>query len=150
VGVLAGFRLPLAAATEGDEAAEPALQWFGPRLSLTFGPYFERTPNDDKATSERVREDLDAALITKRTAVEALAAIYKIDDVEAYLEQLETENTEREAKTATATHAALQGLVSRAEQETGGTATVAAGAEPRAGVTAQQRGKPPGVVRSVG
>jgi hypothetical protein len=74
-------------------------QWFGPEIRVTWGPYFKPTAIDAKADTENAIAAFDAGFITKRTAVEKMAAHYPdIKDVDAYLESLEEEAEEKAKK----------------------------------------------------
>jgi hypothetical protein len=90
---LSKLALPVKAHPSDTEPAE--LQWFGPSLHLTWGPYFPPTEADQATVSGQVRDDHAAGLITLRTAVERLAPFYDIQDVDAYVEQLEAEKRDR-------------------------------------------------------
>lgn len=73
------------------EGAE-GLQWFGPELRVTWGPYFKPTAADAKADTDNAIAAKDAGLITPKTAVEALKPHYpSIGDVTAYMDALEEE-----------------------------------------------------------
>lgn len=71
-------------------------RWFGPALRVKWPPYFPPSASDQKVAADQVRADYDAKLITRRTAVEKLAPFYGIENVDAYMEALETEADERE------------------------------------------------------
>lgn len=70
-------------------------EWIAPELTLEWPPYFASTEVDAKATGDNVRADLLAKIITKRTALEKVAGYYGIEDVDAYLEQMEQEALDR-------------------------------------------------------
>ena len=99
---------------DGSEVAE----WFPPELSLKWPAYFKPNETDAKERGERVRKDLQAGVITKRTAVEQMSRIYGIDDVEAYLEALEGEGVQRQSSIHQAL-ANLENAQSQAEQADG-------------------------------
>lgn len=82
-------------AVEG--AAAP--QWFGPEIRIAWGPYFKPTAADAKMDTENAIAALDAGIITRKSAVEKMAAHYEdIKDVEAYLEALEKEAEKKAAR----------------------------------------------------
>lgn len=92
-------------------------EWTGPELCLKWPPYFEPNENDAATISKQAREDLKAGLITRKTAVERIAPFYDIEDIDAYLDELEKEDNEKDEKTekreaakGAGLHAALAGL----------------------------------------
>jgi hypothetical protein len=74
--------------------------WADPPLSLRWGTWFQPVPEDDKFLIETVTAAFTGGFITKRTAVEKLSRTFSIENVDAYLESLEEETEEREAKEA--------------------------------------------------
>lgn len=74
--------------------------WFEPTLKLKWGDYFE--PSDvDEATRVKVALDAltaDTPVITKRTAVEHIKPVFGIVNADQYVEELQKEADEREAK----------------------------------------------------
>ena len=102
---------------EVEGAAEP--QWFGPEIRVTWGPYFKPTAADAKMDTDNALAALQAGVITKATAVEALKAHYpSIGDVSAYLEALE-EESEAKAKKFHDAAAALMPAEGGAAEEDG-------------------------------
>jgi len=74
------------------------MPWQPPSLSVTWPSYFRPTPEDQKALGDTVRDDLDANLITLKTAVEKRADFYGIEDVEAYVAELEQAKADKMAE----------------------------------------------------
>jgi hypothetical protein len=92
---------------------ETVREWIGPELTLKWPPYFLPNAQDAATASKQVREDLKAGLITRRTAVEKLAPFYDIDDIDAYLDELEKEDEQRAERKERENHGiagALAGL----------------------------------------
>lgn len=89
--------------TRGSKKAMPVLQtfeaqtegWTDPPLSLAWGNWFNPVPEDEKFTVDSTIALYREKLITKRTAVEKIKTLAKIENVDAYLESLEEEAEER-------------------------------------------------------
>ncbi len=75
-------------------------RWFNPTMKLAWGPWFAQTDADAKQTSETVRADYQAKLITRQTAIQKLAPYYGIKDATQYLDALEDEDESTAAATA--------------------------------------------------
>ncbi len=60
-------------------------------ITLAWPSYFTPDLEDEQKEAATVRDDLEAGIITLRSAVERRAQRYGIDDVEGYLKELETE-----------------------------------------------------------
>lgn len=75
--------------------------WLAPSLRVKWGPYFKLEPSEQKATVEFAQAALGkgpglvgaAPLITRRQAVEVIAPIMGIENVDAAMEALEAEAT---------------------------------------------------------
>ncbi len=65
-------------------------------LTLLWPPYFRPDLGDEQKESTIVRDDLEAGIITFRTAVQRRAARYGIDDIDAYVTELEEERAARD------------------------------------------------------
>lgn len=87
---------------EGSEAE----QWFMPRLRVEWPPFFDATEEDQERIGNQTREDYAAGLITLETAVRRLSAVYDIEDVVGYVEELTEEKEERQQKEMELMHAA--------------------------------------------
>lgn len=86
-------------------------RWFNPTMKLAWGPWFAQTDADAKQTSETVRADYTAKLITRQTAIQKLAPYYGIKDAAQYLDALEDEDESTAAATAALMKAAgMQGM----------------------------------------
>jgi len=68
---------------------EPRRLWLGLPLWLAWGQYFEESASDKAAVADRVREDFLAGMISRLTAVEALAGYYGIETPLAYVDALD-------------------------------------------------------------
>lgn len=68
------------------------MAWQAPSLTVKWGSYFQPDPADQKQIVELVKAALDSKAITKRHAVEKLAPIFGIENVEAALEAIEEES----------------------------------------------------------
>jgi hypothetical protein len=91
--------------TPGLKKAIPALtgmvsvgEWEDPALSLKWPSYFLQSPEDNQKTVDLAIKAFDGGIITKRTQVETVRRIFGIDNVTAYLEQLEEEAEAKAAK----------------------------------------------------
>jgi len=74
--------------------------WTDPPITLRWGTWFQPNAEDEKNIVDTTKVAFDSKLITKRTAVEKLQRTFAIENVDAYLESLEEEATERDAKEA--------------------------------------------------
>jgi len=107
------------------------MAWTSPSLQLRWGPYFRPDPEEQNKVVGMVRGALagdGGALITKRHAVEKIAAIFEIENVDAALEAIEDEEAKQQEaalERTSAEAAALHGAVNR---DDGGSGT--GGAEP--------------------
>lgn len=70
-------------------------QWQDPLLTLRWPPFFRQDPENQKFTSDMARADYEGGVITRRTQVQAVASIYGITNIDAYLEELEEENEKK-------------------------------------------------------
>lgn len=73
---------------------------WGPAISLRWGPYGRPDAADEKSTVDTTAAAFSARLITRRTAVEKVAAMFGIENVAEYVEKLEAEDEEREDEAA--------------------------------------------------
>lgn len=97
---------PAALKTRGLKKAHPALLtfesiadgWSDPPLTLQWGAWFQPNAQDDKALVEMVNSAYDGGWIMRRTGLDKLKRSFNIENVDAYLESLEEEAEEREAK----------------------------------------------------
>ncbi len=79
------------------------MAWQTPSLTVKWGSYFGKDPAEEKATVEFVTAALAGKAITKRMAIEKLAPIFGIENIEAALTELEEEQAkaaDEEAKRA--------------------------------------------------
>jgi len=90
-GDLSPFLVDVAA--HAGEPAEP--RWFGPALTLKWGPYFPATEEDQAKISAQVRDDYAAGIITLRTAIERVSEFYNIEDIDAYVDEIEKAKRDR-------------------------------------------------------
>lgn len=79
------------------DSEETDLVWVPPEIDIVWGPFFPPTEADQKAIGDNVRADVEAGLITKRTAVETYAqrGFYAIGDVDKYVEALEKADADK-------------------------------------------------------
>lgn len=71
--------------------------WMSPEIDLVWGEFFPSTAVDQKAIGDNIRADLGSGLITKATAVTALAPFYDIKDAATYVETLKEEEEQKTA-----------------------------------------------------
>lgn len=77
----------------------PPLPWTPPRLTLRWGDYFKPNAQDARDTFQAIASGIkDCQIVTKRKAVEMAQRIMKVDNVDAYMETLEEEAAEKQAK----------------------------------------------------
>jgi len=103
----------LAAAVPVDVERRPS--GAPPRTKLKWPPYFAPNEQDRATIMERVRNDFQTGLLTRRKAVETMAPIYGIEDVEAYLSELGAEAIDRERDQAETYHAAVEAMAGAAK-----------------------------------
>lgn len=110
-----------------------------PELRATWPAYFDVDHKDIEAVAGTVRQDLDAGIIRLETAVRKMADWYDIDDVESYVDEL---NSEREQKAAEL-HRAMAAITGDDDEGTQGPDQERGGAasEPARGRQAGARGK---------
>lgn len=68
--------------------------WVSPLIQVKWGPYFKPDPADQKVVIDLAVAAINGGLITKRIAVEKIASIFDIENVDAVLESLEEEAQE--------------------------------------------------------
>ncbi len=99
------------------------MAWSSPSLQLRWGPYFKPDPAEQKQVVDMVRAALSGdggGLITKRHAVEKIAAIFGIENVDAALDEIEKEDEERQEKALQQTTSELETAHSIAAKFDGG------------------------------
>jgi hypothetical protein len=113
------------------------MAWQAPSLTVKWGSYFQPDPADQKQIVELVTAALNSKAITKRHAVEKLAPIFGIENVEAALEAIEEEADAAAQRELDATTAALdaEARARRASQGAapGSAGTGSAGGRPTSG-----------------
>jgi len=72
--------------------------WQAPNLKVKWGPYWAPDPEDQKKLVDLVGAAIKQGLITERMAIEKLAPIFGIENIDAALEALKAENEERKQK----------------------------------------------------
>jgi hypothetical protein len=91
----------------GAEKVKPILAkfkseqgWQIPTLQIRWGDYFKPDAAEQKVITEMVLAALDAGipLLTVKVAIQKLAPIFGIENITAYLEDLEAERLERQAE----------------------------------------------------
>jgi hypothetical protein len=97
--------------------------WFCPRLKLKWGDYFEPSDLDESTRTTTAIAAYEAKLITVKTAVEHVRAVFQIGSVDQYVDALKKEVQEKAAADAAALHDAMGALG----------AENAAGAKPKPG-----------------
>lgn len=91
---------------EREVEGASALQWFGPEIRVTWGPYFKPTAADAKMDTDNALAAKDGGIITLKTAVEAMKPHYpSVGDVAKYLDDLEDEAEAKAEKAMAAMHA---------------------------------------------
>lgn len=107
--MLASFMKPqevLAPAAEGEQPQRGTVQaWFGPRLELQWGRYFQPTPEEEKALVEMCVAAKNAGLMPDEVLLEKLRDVFVFGSTEELLERLEeqaTKNQERAVENAAA------------------------------------------------
>jgi len=84
--------------------------WLAPSLTVKWGPYFRSDPAEQKATIEMAQAARGKGpglvgaqpLITRRQAIEIIAPVVGIENIDAAMEALEQEDAEAEQKAADA------------------------------------------------
>jgi hypothetical protein len=79
--------------------------WQPPSLQVKWGSYFRPDAEDEAKQVDSTIKAKDGGLLTLRKAVEKVAPIYDIENVDAYLEELEGENAVAEEKELAKTEA---------------------------------------------
>ena len=83
------------------------MAWQAPAVTVKWGHYFAPDPAEQKQIVELVGAALTAKTITKRMAVDKLAPIFGIENIEAALEAIEEEANAAAERDLAATTAAL-------------------------------------------
>lgn len=83
------------------------MAWQSPTVTVKWGSYFGRDAEEEKATVEMTVAALTGKTITRRTAVEKLAPIFSIENIDAALDELEKEHEADAKRELDATTAAL-------------------------------------------
>jgi hypothetical protein len=83
------------------------MPWVSPSIKVTFGPYFRPDPAEQLQIVTMTQQALGKGvvgggtpLLTVRTALERIAPIFGIENIDAALEALEEETAAQEAKDA--------------------------------------------------
>ena len=92
VPILSRFIVPV----QGEDELEE--EWSPPNICLEWGEYFEPSEGDQKQVVDATIAALNAGLITKRSAVARVADFYNIGNVDEYMDSLEAESLEKQAK----------------------------------------------------
>jgi len=89
------------------------MAWMAPTLQVKWGPYFKPDPAEQQQVVAMVQLALGGGpnaaepLITRRAAVEKIASVFNIENVDASLEQLDKEADERAQRELDAATAAI-------------------------------------------
>lgn len=83
------------------------MPWVSPAISCKFGPYFKTDPDEQTKQIDMIQHALGKGiqgggeqLIPKRTAIEKLAPIFGLDNIDAIEDALEEEQAEADQKKA--------------------------------------------------
>lgn len=68
------------------------------KFSFQWGPYFQPDADDDQKLVKVAADAKDKGVATLRMAVEKIAPVFGIEDVDATLAEIEKESEERESK----------------------------------------------------
>lgn len=116
------------------------MAWQPPTIKVKWGPYFAADPTEQKSivdlTVAAMGKGGSQALITRRQAVEKIAPVFGIENVEAALVELEKETEERAQREldAATTALAAAGGAERPGANPGGKAPAPAGGGGRTAV----------------
>lgn len=66
-----------------------------PQVCVKWGNYFKPDPDEQQKIVTMTRDCLDAGLISKRVAVEQVAPIFGVEDIESLLSEIEKESQEQ-------------------------------------------------------
>jgi hypothetical protein len=91
-----------------DSDAEP--EWVCPPIQVKWGSYFAAAIEEQKPVVDMVIAAKGANLVDQRQAVEQIAPIFKIENVDAYLETLEEEQQKNDEREIEKTGAEAQAL----------------------------------------
>lgn len=91
------------------------MPWLEPSLTLKWGPYVKPTPEDDAQLVNVAVLAKRENLITVRSAVDKIRSVFAIEDVDAFIEALQTEADARQKRAMDM--AAARGGVSAAPGE---------------------------------
>ncbi len=112
------------------------MPWVEPSITLKWGPYSKPDPADQTAIVTLTQAALGGTagqpLITKRMAVEKIADIFGIEDIDAALDSLEEEDALRKQEAADAALTEQQNLHDLAEGKKPGGAGGASQTKPKA------------------
>jgi hypothetical protein len=114
------------------------MAWQPPTIKVKWGSYFAADPTEQKSlvdmTIAALGKGSSSALITRRQAVEKIAPVFGIENVEAALKDLEKETEERANRelTAATTALAAQGGAGRPGSDSVPTPPAAGGTSGRA------------------
>ncbi len=107
-----------------DDKNQPTATWQGPRFTLRWPGYFRPNAEDAQKIFTAVDTGLKASpkILTKRKAVEMIQRIADIDNIDAYLESLEEEQAEADAKAKEQQDAQMKALTEMAHGQGEGAA----------------------------
>jgi len=103
-------------------------EWQAPALQVKWGDYFRPDPAEQQILVQMVVAALECSvpILTVRLAVEKLAPIFGVDNVSAFLEELQKEVDDRSAKKSADASGEIQAAISQL-QKTNGSAPVPPG-----------------------
>lgn len=89
--------------------------WTPPAITVKYGPYFKADADDQTKVVAMVQQALGSGgtgeqLITKQIAVETIAHVFGIENVEVVMQELEKEQAEKDAKDLEKTKAEQESL----------------------------------------
>lgn len=79
------------------------MPWVSPTLQVKWGPFFPPDPTEQVQIVTLAQTALGAGgkgeqLVTKRIAVEKIASIFGVENIDAMMEELETEQAEKDER----------------------------------------------------
>jgi hypothetical protein len=125
--------------------------WVAPQLEAKWGAFFSPSTSETQATVASTAQAKSEGLISRQTAVEAVAHDFGIDDVETELDEIAVEAAERQANALladaqrnAATHDMLRGLDAEADDSGQSRQGVRRGPRGNAETRGRGRGSPEG------
>lgn len=104
------------------ETPAPKTRWLSPSVQVQWGPYFRPDPAEQKQIVDMVIAALGASggtsLVTRRAAIQKVASIFGIDNVDAAIKALEKEDEEK-AKKALENAKAMQAMSGKSDEPVG-------------------------------